>query len=88
MSTSNEDEPPEDRMMDIHPTSSAGGVISSRISQRKVSSYGKKGTDIKEMDLELASVSDAPEVEERDFHKKQVIQDWLFFRDPGNVLTI
>ncbi|GLI72552.1 hypothetical protein PoHVEF18_000729 [Penicillium ochrochloron] len=76
MSTSTEDEPPEDRMMDIHPTSSAGGVFSSRVLQRRVSIHGEKSTHTKEVDLEVASVSDAPEVEERDFHKKQVFKGW------------
>lgn len=74
MSTSTEDEPAEDRVMEIHPTSSAGGVFSSRVSQRKAI-HGNKATNAKEMDLEVASVSDAPEVEERDFHSKQVIRN-------------
>jgi hypothetical protein len=74
MSTSTEDEPPAEGLMDIHPTSSAGGVFGSRVCQRKISIHGKKNTETKEIDLEVASVSDTPEVEERDFHKKQVIQ--------------
>lgn len=71
MSANTEDEPAEDCMMDIHPTSSAGGVFSSRISQRKTI-HGTKSTPTKEIDLEVASVSEAPEVDERDLHSKQV----------------
>lgn len=78
MSTSTEDEPPEDRMMDIHPTSSTGGVFSSRTTQRKVPIHGSRATNTKEMDLEVASVSDSPEVEERDFHSKQVTWNCLY----------
>lgn len=74
MSTSTDDEPPEDRMIDIYPAPSAGGVRASRVSQRKVSSPGTKTTNTKMMDLEIASVSDGPGVEERDFHSKQVTQ--------------
>ncbi|KAF3384249.1 Potassium transporter 19 [Penicillium rolfsii] len=76
MSTSAEDEPPEDRVMDIHPTPSSGGVYSSRVIQRRISTQERKGIEAKEMDLEVASVSDAPEVEERDFHKKQAFRGW------------
>ncbi|CEJ58653.1 hypothetical protein PMG11_07303 [Penicillium brasilianum] len=76
MSTSTEDESPEDRIMDIHTTSSAGGVVSSRVIQRKVPLHGGRATNTKEMDLEIASVSDSPEVEERDFHSKQVFKGW------------
>lgn len=76
MSTSTEDEPPEDRTMDIQPTPSAGGVFPSRVLQRKISIHGKQVTDTKEVDLEVASISDTPEVEERDFHKKQVFKGW------------
>ncbi|KAJ5950674.1 potassium transporter [Penicillium vulpinum] len=76
MSSSTDDEPPEDRMMDIQPTPSAGGVFSSRVSPRKAHTGGNKTTDSKEMDLEVASISDAPETEERDFHSKQVFKGW------------
>jgi hypothetical protein len=72
MSTCTEDESPRDRIMDIHTTSSAGGVVSSRVTQRKALLHGGRATNTKEMDLEIASVSDSTEVEERDFHSKQV----------------
>lgn len=75
MSTgSTDDEPPEDRTMDIHPAPSAGGVLACRVSQRKVSSPGSKAANKKMIDLEIASVSEGPGVEERDFHSKQVTQ--------------
>lgn len=73
MSTSADDEASDDRMVDIHPASSAGGVFASRMSQRRVSTHGNKATNTKMMDLEIASVSDGPGVEERDFRSKQVI---------------
>lgn len=60
-------------MMDIHPAPSVGGVLTSRVSQRKVSIPGNKAINTKVMDLELASVSEGAGVEERDFHSKQVI---------------
>jgi len=75
MPTSTDDEPLEDRMMDIYPAPSAGGVLASRVSQRKVSSPANKATNTKMMDLEIASVSEGPGVEERDFYSKQVTQD-------------
>ncbi|KAF7720250.1 Uncharacterized protein PECH_003365 [Penicillium ucsense] len=72
MSTSAEEES-EDRMTEIYPTPSAGGVYTSRLTQRKGSTHGGKPMmeSNKEMDLEIASISDAPAVEERDFHHKQ-----------------
>ncbi|KAJ5160073.1 potassium transporter 19 [Penicillium canariense] len=70
MSTSTGDKPPEDT------TSNGGGVFSSRVSQRKASVQGNKATTAKIMDIELASNSDEPEVDERDFHSKQVFKGW------------
>lgn len=69
--------------MDIHTTSSAGGVVSSRVIQRKVPLHGGRATNTKEMDLEIASVSDSAEVEERDFHSKQVTWNRLSFGVAG-----
>lgn len=87
MSSSTDEEPPEDRMMDIHPAPSAGGVLASRVSQRKVSIPGNKSINTKVMDLELASVSEGPGVEERDFHSKQVIQECRYLHQAEFQLT-
>ncbi|KAJ5503537.1 potassium transporter 19 [Penicillium fimorum] len=76
MSTSTDDESSEDRTMNIQPSSSAGGVFSSRVSPRRAPTGGNKTTDPKEMDLEVASISDGPEMEKRDFHSKQVFKGW------------
>ncbi|KAJ5824011.1 hypothetical protein N7447_006351 [Penicillium robsamsonii] len=76
MSTSTDDESSEDRMMNIQPSSSAGGVFSSRVPPCRAPIGGNKTIEPKEMDLEVASISDVPEMEERDFHSKQVFKGW------------
>ncbi|KAJ5374138.1 potassium transporter [Penicillium concentricum] len=75
MSTSTEDDSSEDRM-NIQPSSGAGGVFSSRVTPRRAHTAGNKTANPKEMDVEVASISDGPELEERDFHSKQVFKGW------------
>ncbi|KAJ5690180.1 hypothetical protein N7462_004572 [Penicillium macrosclerotiorum] len=67
---------PEDIPTDVFPHSSGGGVFSSRIQQRRVSVDTPKAPGSKTTDVELASISEEPDINERDFHKKQVFKGW------------
>lgn len=66
----------DDIAKDVYTTSTGGGVYSSRLTHAVRSSQQAQNPPSKTADIEMASVSEETEVDERDFRKKQVFSGW------------
>ncbi|KAJ5833421.1 potassium transporter 19 [Penicillium riverlandense] len=66
----------DDIAKDVYTSSTGGGVYSSRLMHALSSSQQGRNLPSKVADIEMTSVSEQTEVDERDFRKKQVFSGW------------